>query len=104
MKNPSETAGVPPLVRVTGVEVVDGFVVRLCFDDGTEREVDLEGLLWGPMFEPLKEDPRLFRRVRVDENAGTIVWPNGADLDPVVLHGSAEPAATDERGRSGPIR
>ncbi|MDP8957599.1 MAG: DUF2442 domain-containing protein [Actinomycetota bacterium] len=42
------------------------------------------------MFEPLRTDPELFRRVRVE--SGTIVWPNGADIDPVVLHGSASPA------------
>jgi hypothetical protein len=44
------------------------------------------------MFEPLKAQPDLFGQVRVDDEAGTIVWPHGADLDPVVLHGSAEPA------------
>lgn len=31
-------------------------------------------------------DPAYFSQVRVDEEAGTIVWPNGADLDPLVLH------------------
>jgi len=41
----------------------------------------------GPVFEPLHEDPQLFRQVRVDEELGTVVWPNGADLDPDVLHG-----------------
>ena len=35
--------------------------------------------------EPLRE-PALFGQVRVDEELGTIVWPNGADLDPDVLH------------------
>ena len=83
---------VPPLVRVTAVEVVRDFVVNVGFADGTQREVDLEPRLWGPMFQPLKDDPQLFRQVRVDDAAGTIVWPNGADIDPVVLHGSAEPA------------
>lgn len=83
---------VPPLVSVTTVEVLRPFVVRIGFDDGSEREVDLEPMLWGPMFEPLKAQPDLFRQVRVDHVAGTIVWPNGADLDPVVLHGSAAPA------------
>lgn len=85
-------ATVPPLVRVTSVRVVRDFVVELGFDDGSRREVDLDRLLWGPVFDPIRKDPQLFRQVRVDDEAGTIVWPNGADLDPVVLHGSAEPA------------
>jgi hypothetical protein len=49
--------------------------------------LDLEGELWGPVFEPLKRDLELFRQVRLDNELGTIVWPNGADMDPDVLHG-----------------
>jgi len=30
------------------------------------------------------QDPGAFARVTVDSEAGTIVWPNGADLDPDV--------------------
>ena len=44
----------------------------------------------GPMFEPLK-DPASFRRVHIDEDAGTIAWPNGLDLDPDVLNGDHPP-------------
>lgn len=83
------------LVRVTSVEVVGPFLLRVGFNDGTTREVDLRDELWGPVFEPLK-DPDLFAQVRVDEELGTIVWPNGADLDSVVLHGSASPADIDD--------
>jgi hypothetical protein len=72
--------------RVRSVEPLEGFVLRVEFDDGTTREVDLEGDLWGPVFEPLRQDA-LFRQVRVDGELGTVVWPNGADLDPDVLHG-----------------
>lgn len=78
--------------RIRSVEPLEGFVVRLCFDDGVEREVDLEDALWGPVFAPLRNDIDLFRQVRVDEELGTIVWPNGADLDPDVLHGDFPPA------------
>lgn len=78
------------LVSVTSVEVLHDFVLRLSFDDGTIREVDLEKDLWGPVFEPLRADHRLFAEVKVDHELGTIVWPNGADMDPVVLHGSAD--------------
>ena len=72
--------------RIRSVEPLEGFVLRLAFDDGTVREIDLEAELWGPVFEPLRNDPQLFRQVRVDEELGTIVWPNGADMDPDVLH------------------
>jgi len=78
--------------RIRSVEPLDGFVLRLRFDDDTVREIDLEAELWGPVFEPLRRDPKLFRQVRVDEELGTIVWPNGADMDPDVLHGDAQPA------------
>src|SRR5574341_2035779 len=78
--------GPRPLPEVTSVEVVHDFVVRLGFKDGFTREIDLKPELWGPMFEPLL-NPELFRRVRVDEELGTIVWPNGADLAPEFLYG-----------------
>jgi Protein of unknown function (DUF2442) len=77
--------------RIRSVEPLGGFLLRLGFDDGTTREIDLEGELWGPVFEPLRQDPELFRQVRVDEELGTIVWPNGADMDPDVLHGDHPP-------------
>jgi hypothetical protein len=38
-------------------------------------------------------DPDYFRLVRVDPELRTVVWPNGLDLDPEVLHGDHEPAA-----------
>jgi hypothetical protein len=80
--------------RIRLVEALDGFSRRLSFDNGTKREVDLEGEFWGLMLEPLRADPDLFRQVRVDEELGTIAWPNGAEMDPDVLHGDFEPAAT----------
>ncbi len=62
------------------------------FDDGSARAVDLEPLLRGPIFAVLKADHSLFGQVRVDPELGTIVWPNGADMDPDVLHGDEVPA------------
>lgn len=78
------------LARIRSVEPLEGFRLRLTFTDGLTREVDLSGDLWGPMAEPLQE-PDYFRQVRVDPELGTIVWPNGYDLDPDVLHGDHEP-------------
>lgn len=81
---------IPPLVCVTEVKPREGFVLRVTFDDGTEQDIDVDELLRGPIFEPVRRDPELFRQVRVE--GGTVAWPNGADIDPVVLRGSAEPA------------
>lgn len=78
--------------RIRSVEPLEGFILRLGFDDGSTREVDLADDLWGQIFEPLRKDPHLFRQVHVDHELGTVVWPNGADLDPDVLYGDA-PAA-----------
>jgi hypothetical protein len=85
--------GKTQLVPVTEVEPLEGFVLRLSFSDGSTRDVDVEELLRGPVFEPVRGDPELFRQVRVE--SGAVVWPNGADIDPVVLHGSAQPAWSD---------
>jgi len=69
---------------------LDPYVVRVVFADGEVRDVDIGPLLDGPVFQELR-DPAVFGQVRVDDYAETIVWPNGADLDPDVLYGIAEP-------------
>lgn len=80
-------------VRITSVKVLGHYLLRLGFSDGTCRDVNLVGELRGPVFEPLA-DPDFFAQVHVDDELGTIVWPNGADLDPLVLHGDFEPASS----------
>jgi hypothetical protein len=82
------------MIRIRGVEALDGFRVRLSLTDGSTREVDLGPFLNGPVFEPIRNDPAVFRSVRVDSELGTIVWPNGADIDPDVLVLGRTPAAT----------
>ncbi len=74
-----------PIHRVRSVEVLRQYVVRVAFDDGLERIIDLEPILAGELYGPLR-DPELFRRVQVDPEVRTIVWPNGADFDPATLH------------------
>src|SRR5690348_11770842 len=77
------------LPHITDVEVRPPYGLHLSFDDGLVRDVDLSDDLWGPMFEPLK-DPSFFAKVAVEH--GSVVWPNGVDLDPLVLHGDLDPA------------
>ena len=80
------------LVRIKSVKPLEDFFVRLEFTDGTEREIDLEPYLRGKIFEVIKNDKNAFRAVKVDERMGTIVWENGADIDPDVLYYGLKPA------------
>jgi len=64
---------VTTFVRVRTVEPLDGFRVRLGFTDGSSKDVDLEPYLHGRIFEPIKNDVNVFRTVKVDNRAGTIV-------------------------------
>jgi hypothetical protein len=78
------------VVRITGVEHRSGYELRLTFNDGRVGDIDLAEELWGEMFEPL-QDVSLFSRVEVDSALGTVVWPNGADLDPESLYEAVRP-------------
>jgi hypothetical protein len=71
---------------ITDVEVLHDHVVRLRFADGVEKLIDLDPYLHGPVFSEIRRDWSVFASVRVDRGAGTIVWPNGADLAPDVLY------------------
>ncbi len=71
-------------LHVTKVAYLCEYRLRLEFDDGTTREVDLTNELHGEVFEPLK-DLDLFRKVYVNPDTNTIEWPNGADFAPEFL-------------------
>lgn len=69
-------------------------MVRLEFEDGRVKEMDLAPLMRGPIFEELVANPELFNQVTVHH--GTLVWPNGADIDPDVLYYGLQPAPMSE--------
>jgi hypothetical protein len=81
---------------------LEPYVVRVVFADGEVRDVDIEPLLGGEVFAPLR-DRREFQRVTVDEQLGTIAWPNGADLDPDVLYGLEQPAGSPSAHITTPV-
>ncbi len=75
---------------IVDVEVTGDHTLRVTFDDGAVREVNLQGQLDGPVFEPLR-DAELFAQVEVDRESGTVTWPTGADLDPIVIYEGLPP-------------
>jgi hypothetical protein len=76
--------------RIESVEHVEGYVLDLRFSDGASGRVDLRDRIVGRggVMSAL-EDIGNFRQVRVDSEAGTIVWPNGVDFCPDVLRHEA---------------
>jgi hypothetical protein len=70
---------------VVSAEYEGGHRIRLSFSDGTVKTVDFRRWLDGLVFEPFK-DPSYFQRFFLE--AGTVVWPNGADIAPETLYGA----------------
>jgi len=86
---------VPLLLEATPVQ---GYTVHVCFDDGLIADVDLSYLMdYGGVFEPLRETT-YFRRLRADTEAGTIVWPNEADIAPETLYAHAKRGPVPQPG------
>lgn len=68
--------------EVIRAEYVDGYRVRLWFNNQVMKVVDLGSSLKGTVFEPLK-DKEFFKRFTIKFN--TIEWENGADFAPEYL-------------------
>ncbi len=76
---------VHPIHRVTSFRILAPYTLLIGFEDGTEQRIDFLPVLGGKLFGPLR-DLTLFGQVRIDPEVHTLVWPNGADFDPVTLH------------------
>lgn len=76
-------------LHVTKVSHLKGYSLRLEFNDGKVKEVDLGNELYGEAFEPLK-DLEFFKKVYVNPDTNTIEWPNGADFAPEYLYETGE--------------
>jgi hypothetical protein len=59
--------------RVKEFQKIGPFTLRVHFDDGTDQAIDFRPVLIGD-------------QVRLDDEAHTLIWPNGADFDPAMLH------------------
>ncbi|MBA2282870.1 MAG: DUF2442 domain-containing protein [Acidimicrobiia bacterium] len=89
---------------ITGVEVLHDHVVRLRFADGVEKSIDIEPYMHGPVFAEIRSDPAVFASVKADPDAGTIVWPNGADLAPTCSTRAGAPLGWSPRLRRADLR
>jgi hypothetical protein len=70
---------------VTEATYLSEYRLKIRFDNGESKVVDLQSHLDGPIFEPLK-DLDFFRSFYVNHDIDTIVWPNNADFSPDFLY------------------
>jgi hypothetical protein len=89
------------MMRAISVTPLVGYSLRVRFSDGSDRTIDVERFLRGPIFSAIREDRSLFEAVAVDEELGVIAWPNGADIDSDVLYGLHEPAWAERPAKHG---
>ena len=91
------------LPQISAVQHTGDYKLELTFTDGAKVEFDFRDKIVGRggVFRML-EDPDYFRRVEVDDEIGTIVWPNGVDFCPDVLYSEAtgEPLPVSEKASS----
>ena len=87
--------------RVTRVRHVTDYRLEVSFSDGVTAEVDLRDRIVGRggMSAPL-ENVKFFRRVQVDPETGTLVWPNDYDICPVLLYALATKKSLPARSHS----
>ncbi|MEM6336215.1 MAG: hypothetical protein AAF752_06590 [Bacteroidota bacterium] len=86
------TQDVQSAKRVTGVDVLPGFQLRLAFPDNEYRVYDASHLVGraGTLWETLA-NPDVFAQATLDH--GSVSWPGGADLGWFTLYHESEPAS-----------
>lgn len=77
------------ICRVVSFEKMAPFTLKVVFDDGSSQVIDFRPVLKGELYGPLN-DSLVFDQVRIDPEVHTLVWPNGADFDPAILHNWTE--------------
>lgn len=71
--------------KVVGFDKLGFFKLRVAFEDGTSQVIEFAPILRGELYGPLRQQS-VFDQVKLDTEAHTLVWPNGADFDPAILH------------------
>jgi len=76
--------------RIAEVRHIEGYRLELTFTSGEKAELDFRDRIVGRggIFAPL-ENIDFFKRVKVDPEIGTLVWPNEVDFCPDVLYSEA---------------
>jgi hypothetical protein len=78
---------------------VGPYTLEIEFDERLLQEMDLQGVLEGELYRPLR-DPTLFDSVRLERELEDQIWPNGADFDSEILRDWPERKTLFVRGEA----
>ncbi len=70
-------------IEVLKAKYIKDYILRIWFNDGSVKTVDLASSLKGKVFEPLRQK-EYFKQFTIRYN--TIEWDNGADFAPEYLY------------------
>ncbi len=73
------------IYTITEFDIIAPYTLRVRFNDAAVKIINLFPVLRGELYGPLR-DLDFFNKVQLDNQAGTLVWPNDADFDPATLH------------------
>ncbi len=68
--------------RITDVETMENYRLKLKFTDDSIREFDMKPYLKYPVFYDLREE-NIFKKAKV--NLGTVMWNEDLDMSPDTL-------------------
>ncbi len=71
------------MLEIQAVEPLGGYWLRLTLTNGDVVERDVQDLLWGGVFEPIRDRREMFEAAFVD--GGTVAWPGDVDIAPETL-------------------
>lgn len=71
------------MLHITAVSVLDGYWLRLTLSNGEVVERNVEDVIRGGVFEPLRKRPELFEAAFADGT--TVAWPGEVDIAPETL-------------------
>jgi hypothetical protein len=83
-------------LEVTNATYLEDYRIRLVFNDGVTKTIDLKNELNGSVYEPLRQLD-YFKRFKIKYN--TIEWPNGADYAPEYLYNMGGQLRITENGK-----
>ena len=93
-----------PFLKILSVELCGSHSLRLEFNDGTTRRVNLLPILKGNADLRRLRDPEYFAEFEPDEFCGTPEWPSGYSFAPEFLREFPEEAEPTTAARNGRVK